>query len=219
MPYAFHADKVENTRSLTARSTPYTLCLPYDIDKPANTRVYALYDRDESALVFQEIPAEAKIEALKPYLIKVIANKRRRTTTSASLNATDVQVPNSPVYGAQDNAYGYSIRGTLASVSNSEAVELGAYVLQTDGDWHPVGSSTDAEKQVSIPPYRVYMLPGASNARAKISTRLKNLDGVEEIITVDNDGTTRIYDLNGRELSGQPHHGVFIQNGEKVLRK
>ena len=220
VPYAFHAENVENTRSLPVRSTPYTLCLPYDLERPANTRVYALSDRNETSLVFHEIPADAKIEAFRPYLIKVNTNKRRRTTAPASLNTTDVQVPANPVFGRQEDTYGYSIRGTLATVSNSEACNYGAYVLQTDGDWHPVRNSTDAQKQVSIPPYRVYMLPGASNAKPQVKMQLEDgADGIEDIVTIDNDGTTRVYDLSGRELPSQPRHGVYIKNGKKYINK
>ena len=222
VPYAFHADKVENTRKLSARATPYTVCLPYGIQKkPANTRVYALSFRFDNTLVFQEIASNAKIVALKPYLIKVITNKRRRSTSPAELTATDVTLPASKTtWGAQDDAPGYSVRGTLTTISNAEAAELGAYVLQNDGNWHPVLSGSEEQRQAYIPPFRAYLIPSANNANGNIGMELEeleNLDGIDTIKTIDLDGTERVYDLSGRQVD-ENYRGIVIKNGKKIIQ-
>lgn len=42
---------------------------------------------------------------------------------------------------------------------------------------------------------------------------------VESVLhTIDRDGTERYFDLNGRQLSGKPQHGIFIYNGKKVIK-
>lgn len=121
------------------------------------------------------------------------------------------------VYGRQVDAPGYSIRGSFVSISNAEAADLGAYVLQSDGDWHPV---TTAQGQVSLKPFRAYLLPNARNANARIGMTLiddDNANGIDTIETIDTDGTHHYYDLNGRQGKGNAR-GIIIYNGKKYMK-
>ena len=38
------------------------------------------------------------------------------------------------------------------------------------------------------------------------------------IQTIEADGTSRYFDLQGRMLNGKPNKGVYIENGKKVIR-
>ena len=45
-------------------------------------------------------------------------------------------------------------------------------------------------------------------------------DGISPVIhTIDNDGTNRYYDMQGRPLSGKPSKGMYIYNGKKMISK
>ena len=95
---------------------------------------------------------------------------------------------------------------------------MGAYTLQNDGMWHPVKSDTDEHRAARILPYRAYLLQSArANTRA-IGMTLEGTTGIEQLRTVDRDGTERIYDLNGRQLSA-PAKGINIINGKKIIKK
>ena len=93
-------------------------------------------------------------------------------------------------------------------------------MLQDDGKWHPVLTDTEAHQQAAIPPFRAYLLPSARNAGARISMVLIDSDAtaIDTIETIDEDGTHRYYDLQGRELPGKPSKGIYIYNGKKVKR-
>ena len=41
---------------------------------------------------------------------------------------------------------------------------------------------------------------------------------VPTIQTIEADGTSRYFDLQGRMLNGKPNKGVYIENGKKVIR-
>ena len=110
------------------------------------------------------------------------------------------------------------MRGTLYGISNAEATELGAYTLQQDGKWHPVMSDTEAHRAASILPYRAYLLQNRGASTRSIGMSLEDTTGIEQLRTIDSDGTERIYDLNGRLLSA-PTKGINIINGKKVIRK
>ena len=42
---------------------------------------------------------------------------------------------------------------------------------------------------------------------------------IDSIETIDEDGTRRYYDLNGRELQGKPVMGVYIYKGKTYINK
>ena len=139
---------------------------------------------------------------------------------STTLNSTIQQVipaSGANTYGQQIDAPGYSLRGTFEAISNKDAADLGAYILQSDGDWHPVRT---ANTQAQILPFRAYLLPSARNAGSRISMMLEDhVTGIDSIETIDKDGTHRYYDLNGRELPGKPDKGIYIYNGKKYVSK
>ena len=211
VPYKFKAARVENTRILAKSAAPYTICLPYDLQIPNGAKAYKLSGRSTNELIFTETTETLK--ALQPYLVWTASG-------DASLNAGAAEIPanSANTYGKQDDAPGYSMRGTLYGISNAEAAELGAYTLQQDGKWHPVMSDTDEHRAASILPYRAYLLQNRGVTTRSIDMRLEDVTGIEQLRTIDGDGTTRIYDLNGRQLS-TPAKGINIISGKKVINR
>ncbi len=221
VPYAFETEKIENSRPMQASAVPYTVCVPYKMKVPAYSRAYKLSERDGNSLVFTEVTGE--LEAMKPYLVKVVGNKRYRKMSTTLDTEIAQTIPASDVntYGRQDDALGYSLRGTFDAIGNKDAADLGAYILQDDGNWHPVVSDFPADKPASILPFRAYLLPSARNAGARISMTLEDEDAtdIDCLETIDEDGTRRYYDLNGRELQGKPAKGVYIYKGKTYINK
>ena len=209
VPYKFNAKKVENTRTLAKSEVPYTICLPYSMQIPNGARAYKLSGRSTNELIFTQ--TFETLEALQPYLIWAADG-------DASLNAGTAEIPASGgmTYGKQHDAPGFSMRGTLNGISNAEAAELGAYTLQQDGKWHPVMADSEAHRAASIVPFRAYLLQNRGAQTRSIGMSLEGTTGIEQLRTIDSDGTERIYDLNGRRLSA-PTKGINIINGKKVI--
>ena len=209
VPYKFNAKKVENTRTLAKSEVPYTICLPYSMQIPNGARAYKLSGRSTNELIFTQ--TFETLEALQPYLIWAADG-------DASLNAGAAEIPASGgmTYGKQHDAPGFSMRGTLNGISNAEAAELGAYTLQQDGKWHPVMADSEAHRAASIVPFRAYLLQNRGAQTRSIGMSLEGTTGIEQLRTIDSDGTERIYDLNGRRLSA-PTKGINIINGKKVM--
>ena len=209
VPYKFNAAKVENTRTLAKSEVPYTICLPYSMQIPNGARAYKLSGRSTNELIFTQ--TFETLEALQPYLIWAADG-------DASLNAGTAEIPanGGMTYGKQHDAPGFSMRGTLNGISNAEAAELGAYTLQQDGKWHPVMADSEAHRAASIVPFRAYLLQNRGAQTRSIGMSLEGTTGIEQLRTIDSDGTERIYDLNGRRLSA-PTKGINIINGKKVM--
>lgn len=220
VPYAFETGKVENTRQLPVSNVPYSVCLPYELDIPAYTRAYELAERDGTKLTFMEVAAGTRLQATKPYLLAVVGNKRMgKNSTTLDTDIRQTIPASNGTFGQQTDVLGYSLRGTLQTIGNKTAAELGAYILQSSGNWHPVAQTTDADKQAYVPAFRAYLLPSARNAAARINMTLEDYaSGIDTIETIDTDGTRRYYDLNGRMLPGKPDKGMYIYNGKKVIK-
>ena len=210
VPYAFKTDKVENTRTLAKSAVPYTICLPYDIPVPEGAKAYRLSGRSSTELIFTE--KLGTLEALQPYLIWTTDGD-----TSLNTDATDIPASNASTYGERNDAPGYSIIGTLNNISNAMAADMGAYTLQGDGLWHPVMKDTQAHTAARILPYRAYLLESYRSGTRAFGMSLEDATGITQFRTIDNDGTARIYDLSGRQLSA-PVKGVNIINGKKILK-
>ena len=39
------------------------------------------------------------------------------------------------------------------------------------------------------------------------------------VASINTSGNATVYDLQGRQLQGKPEHGIYIQNGRKVVIK
>ncbi len=221
VPYSFEAEKIENSRSLPKHDIPYTVCVPYTLDVPQYARAFKLSDRDGSTLTFKELAEGEKMEALQPYLLKVVGNKRFRkssTTLNSNIRQT-IPATGGMTYGRQVDVAGYSLRGTLDAVDNKTAADMGAYVLQGDGNWHPVSAATADGQKASVLPFRAFLLPSARNAGAPaIDMELIDATDIDTIETIDRDGTRRYYDLQGREVDAS-HKGVVISGGKKYFNK
>jgi hypothetical protein len=223
VPYAFDALSIVNSRKLPASDVPYTVCLPYSMTLPRGAAAaYKLSQRDGNKLVFEEIPNSEELQAMHPYLL--IVNEDLDVENYAfSLDSKSGAAQTIPASAGlrteQDDAPGYSVRGTFRHIGNSEAADLGAYVLRNDGDWHPV---TTANTKGEILPFRAYLLPSARNAGARIRMSLAgngNTTGIDTIETVDRNGTHTYYDLQGRRIEPDNAKGVVIKDGRKIVVK
>ena len=224
VPYAFEANQIANTRKLAVSKVPHTVCLPYSMALPAGAVAYQLSKRDANKLVFEEVTS-SNIEALHLYLVVVDGNQAQGQVDHITLDSYKHGAPQ-PVPAStgirmeQDDVPGYSIRGTLKAISNKEAADLGAYILQSDGKWHPV---TTAKTEGRILPFRAYLLQSARHGAAPIEMSLissnGNVTGIDTIETIDRNGNSRYYDLQGREIDGSSAKGLVIKNGKKVIIK
>ena len=179
---------------------------------PAGAKIYWLSGRGSNELIFAQ--HTGRLEAMQPYLVWAEDNDVPLTTANVTLPSSN----NGQTIGRQQQTVGYTLRGTLSSIGNAEAVELGAYVMNNDAKWHPVLSDTESHSAVTIPAFRCYLLQSRQNNHAPIGMILEDADGIERLRTIDSDGTERVNDLSGRRMDGNTK-GIVIKNGKKVVVK
>ena len=202
------AEEVTYTRTMGKLSTLY---LPYATEVPAGMKAYKFNEADGSVLKFTEVDA---IEANKPYVLE------QASAASQDFSATNVtiDVDNSGNFNNGD----WTLKGTVEQISNADLLtEAGsgkAYIVQTDGKWHPVESNAS----VYIPAFRAYFI--CSNPSTARIMDMSLGDGeTTQIHLIGNDAeqTTNIYTLDGRFVGTEKaalKKGVYVVNGKKVTK-
>jgi len=207
-------------------ATGYSVYLPYDLTLTAeNAKVYAPSKIEdllgETVVTFSEVESKS-MAAYTPYYIVVEGEDKvsLNTTSEVFIKKLDDYLP------APFTDGGFQFKGTTVEIPNSTLYDEKepAYILQSDGNWHRVPEN---EPLAYVGPFRAYfqamspvdvlkltMLFGGSYNPGEGSGPV-NLPIVR---TIDNDGTERYFDLNGRIID-ENAKGIVIKNGKKYLKK
>ena len=186
----------------------YTTCLPTAPATGDNVKYYILSGVSGKTLNFSEVTSPV---ADTPYLMAVTGS------SNATESVTDQDVTLlQKVTGA--NADGFTMMGTQTGLSNTDALSASSgnvtYILQDQDKWGKVVNG-----DVYIPPFRAFIVgPDVSTngARLLYSSFDGDATGIQNIRTVDADGTEQWYDLNGRRIAKPTTKGVYIRNGKKT---
>jgi hypothetical protein len=179
----------------------FTVCLPFTPKKNAALKYYTLTSVSGETLHFDEV---ADVKSHTPYLVAIFGDVNVMENCS-NLIVSSMEIKSTTVDG-------YTFNGTFTGKENADA--LGLYILQSGNRWGKVTSGS-----VYIPPFRAFVEGPAAGARTLDSTFGDNATGIQNIRTVDSDGTERWFDLNGRRIEKPTTKGVYIQNGKKIMIK
>lgn len=204
----------EQTPVLYARG--YTVCLPYALTLSGDgVKVYApstsSVEAGVTTITFQEVEG-GTMEANNPYY--VVVQKGINLSTNESVSFTTDQTGGTNSGGISD----YVFKGTLVKIDNEHlySAQQPTYILQSDGKWHMVPQN---QPKAYVGPYRAYFQAASPSAARSLNMVIddEGTTALQQIRTIDADGTERYYDLNGRQLNVKPQKGVYIVNGKKFV--
>lgn len=203
---------VQLKRSLTPAQWN-TFCVPFTISKDvitekfgAGTLVYTFGSMNGNVMNFK---ASTTIEAGKPYIVKPTKEVVDPTFTGVNIVESD------PVKLGAD---GFFMQGTYGA--KTDLTTDGTNLFLGDGNkfYKPSGTTTAKMKGMRA----FFIVPQGTNFAALRA----NIDGattaIDEFATVVEQPTdNRIYNLQGQFVgtSFEGLHGVYVQNGKKVLVK
>lgn len=136
-------------------------------------------------------------------------------------------------------------KGTFSRIENQGLIDQHAYILQSDGRFRRVSNLSETYSKVYLAPFRACFARSAYSERHEYSTKFIETTQGEDIgyitdfpadlyhsdgdmpaydetgilHTIDNDGTHRYFDLQGRQLDGKPGKGIYIDNFKKYISK
>ena len=202
---------VQLKRSLTPTQWN-TFCVPFTISADviaekfgAGTLVYTFGSMNGNVMNFK---ASTTIEAGKPYIVKPANTVVNPTFTGVNIEAK------SPVKSGAD---GFFMQGTYGA--KTDLLDDGTNLFLGEGNkfYKPAKGSTKMKGMRAF-----FIVPQGTNFAALRA----NIDGattaIDELTTVVEQPTdNRIYNLQGQFVgtSFEGLHGVYVQNGKKVLVK
>lgn len=203
---------VQLKRSLTPTQWN-TFCVPFTISADviaekfgAGTLVYTFGSMNGNVMNFK---ASTTIEAGKPYIVKPTKEVVDPTFTGVNIVASD------PVKSGEN---GFFMQGTYGA--KTDLTTDGTNLFLGDGNkfYKPSGTTTAKMKGMRA----FFIVPQGTNFAALRA----NIDGattaIDELTTVvEQPIDNRIYNLQGQFVgtSFEGLHGVYVQNGKKVLVK
>lgn len=203
---------VQLKRSLTPTQWN-TFCVPFTISADmiaekfgAGTLVYTFGSMNGNVMNFK---ASTTIDAGKPYIVKPANTVVNPTFTGVNIEASD------PVKSGEN---GFFMQGTYGA--KTDLTTDGTNLFLGDGNkfYKPSGTTTAKMKGMRA----FFIVPQGTNFAALRA----NIDGattaIDELTTVVEQPTdNRIYNLQGEFVgtSFEGLHGVYVQNGKKVLVK
>lgn len=190
-----------------------SFCVPFAISEDviaekfgAGTLVYTFGSMTGNVMNFT---ASTTIEAGKPYIVKPTNTVVNPTFTGVNIEAS------APVKSGEN---GFFMQGTYGA--KTDLTTDGTNLFLGDGNkfYKPAGTTTARMKGLRA----FFIVPQGTNLAALRA----NIDGattaIDELITVVEQPTdNRIYNLQGQFVgtSFEGLHGVYVQNGKKVLVK
>ena len=72
-----------------------------------------------------------------------------------------------------------------------------------------------------VGPFRAYFQATTNSGARALDMMLEDSEAtdIQQIRTIDADGTEHYYDMNGRLLNGKPQKGMYIYQGKKFINK
>ena len=206
------ADKVTNSRTLSADADAYTWYEPYAYTLPDGNTAYTFTGANGSSLTFEE--AGQTLAANTPYLIIAGSN------VNGSINAETVvkATPAANVSGGEFNNWRFV--GTYNSMTAAEAAAANMWALGSGNKWkYYTGTDT-----WGVYPRRCYMIN--STEKASSARTFDTVFGGEatyiELVNKTNPEESRIYTLDGKYVGTKKDvlkSGVYVSNGKKFMVK
>lgn len=198
-------------------ATGYTSYLPYALTLTnENAKVYYPTSSANVAgvttITFTEVVSK-EMAAFTPYYIVVSGENDVDLSTD---NEVTVSLNETHPWTVGD----FQFKGTTVEIPNSSLYDANnpTYILQSDGNWHKVPNN---QPKAYIGPFRAYFQAASASATRMLSMVFEDngeATDIQQIRTIDADGTERYFDLNGRLLPGKPQSGVYIYKGKKIKK-
>ena len=233
----------------TWQSQTFLVCLPYDFSLPESVvkgeeaDVYKLHkiDNEKKEFIFtNEFPS---LSAGEPYL--VVVKKGEFGLSAEGVEIISEPKEGTAVYDAEMSKVVGRFKGTFKKFTAEEGIKVNAYGMRYKNNWTRYRNDYDGWEARYVRIFCCYFSfdePTNIDEYMMKFVRTENGDmetgevtdfpsewfegeeggsddptGISSVRTAGSD--TRLYDLQGRRVEGQPAKGLYISNGKKIIIK
>lgn len=112
------------------------------------------------------------------------------------------------------------LRGTSRPITLTDETRANYLVFgPKDGAENTVGFWTPVTSLTSIAANRAYYLNEGGQQAVRLVFNGSVIEGIDHVVDVNDNVNAPIYDLMGRRVNNTMKHGVYIQNGKKMIVK
>lgn len=179
-----------------------SLYLPYSISAVSNAEAYVANNAAVNNTLVMQTTSDGGFDANQGV---VLVSDIKASTATLTLG---------------ENTNKSLLRGTSRPITLTDETRANYLVFgPKDGAENTVGFWTPATSLTSIAANRAYYLNEGGQQAVRLVFNGSVIEGIDHVVDVNDNVNAPIYDLMGRRVNNTMKHGVYIQNGKKMIVK
>lgn len=179
-----------------------SLYLPYSISAVSNAEAYVANNAAVNNTLVMQTTSDGGFAANQGV---VLVSDTKASTATLTLGEN----PNTSL-----------LRGTSRPITLTDETRANYLVFgPKDGIENTVGFWTPATSLTSIAANRAFYLNEGGQQAVRLVFNGSVIEGIDHVVDVNDNVNAPIYDLMGRRVNNTMKHGVYIQNGKKMIVK
>lgn len=200
--WIFKATDIEVALHESGDASYASLYLPYSISAVSNAEAYVANNAAVNNTLVMQTTSDGGFDANQGV---VLVSDTKASTATLTLG---------------ENTNKSLLRGTNQPITLTDETRANYLVFgPKDGAENTVGFWTPATSLTSIAANRAYYLNEGGQQAVRLVFNGSVIEGIDHVVDVNDNVNAPIYDLMGRRVNNTMKHGVYIQNGKKMIVK
>lgn len=200
--WIFKATDIEVALHESGDASYASLYLPYSISAVSNAEAYVANNAAVNNTLVMQTTSDGGFAANQGV---VLVSDTKASTATLTLG---------------ENTNKSLLRGTSRPITLTDETRANYLVFgPKDGAENTVGFWTPATSLTSIAANRAYYLNEGGQQAVRLVFNGSVIEGIDHVVDVNDNVNAPIYDLMGRRVNNTMKHGVYIQNGKKMIVK
>ncbi len=200
--WIFKATDIEVALHELGDASYASLYLPYSISAVSSAEAYVANNAAVNNTLVMQTTSDGGFDANQGV---VLVSDTKASTATLTLG---------------ENTNKSLLRGTSRPITLTDETRANYLVFgPKDGAENTVGFWTPATSLTSIAANRAYYLNEGGQQAVRLVFNGSVIEGIDHVVDVNDNVNAPIYDLMGRRVNNTMKHGVYIQNGKKMIVK
>lgn len=200
--WIFKATDIEVALHESGDASYASLYLPYSISAVSNAEAYVANNAAVNNTLVMQTTSDGGFDANQGV---VLVSDTKASTATLTLG---------------ENTNTSLLRGTSRPITLTDETRANYLVFgPKDGAENTVGFWTPAASLTSIAANRAFYRNEGGQQAVRLVFNGSVIEGIDHVVDVNDNVNAPIYDLMGRRVNNTMKHGVYIQNGKKMIVK
>lgn len=199
--WIFKATDIEVALHELGDASYASLYLPYSISAVSNAEAYVANNAAVNNTLVMQTTSDGGFDANQGV---VLVSDTKASTATLTLG---------------ENTNTSLLRGTNQPITLTDETRANYLVFGPKDEANTIGFWTPAASLTSIAANRAYYRNEGGQQAVRLVFNGSVIEGIDHVVDVNDNVNAPIYDLMGRRVNNTMKHGVYIQNGKKMIVK